>query len=129
MGKVLPQGKSGKGFKIPGKVLEWQIQSWKGEERKGKGKLSVPPNNFGCDLLKRFVKIQIPMSFYFLRIFMKKCTVSRLWTEIIICYVCLVSTSTYSCENKKRKQCSKYYRLYSFSMHNDFVRTLYNVHR
>ena len=60
------------------KVCFTQIQSWKGEERKGKGKLSVPPNNFGCDLLKRFVKIQIPMSFYFLRIFMKKCTVSRL---------------------------------------------------
>ena len=42
-GKVLLQKKGGKGFKIPGKVLERQFKSWKGEVRKGKGKLSVPP--------------------------------------------------------------------------------------
>ena len=29
MGKVILQRKSGKGFKIPGKVIQWQFQSWK----------------------------------------------------------------------------------------------------
>ena len=94
MGKVIPQRKSGKGFKIPGKVIQWQFQSWKwrGKERERK---AFSPSRIGSLLtLQKTSRNESNYSNYSLLTAVKffySCNFGVVWSVGSLCEVIPIS--------------------------------------